>query len=115
MIYALISVPFKSYSKLQIFRLAAPVAWSGAVLAHWIAGLRLSMESLAGRIAASGVVVNDSGLPPPALCIVTCYLGERSAPLSFSVLFKIATLFSEFLGTLFFTLSSVLLACACQF
>jgi len=59
-IYALIAVPFKSYSKPLIFLLAAPVAWSGAVLAHWAAGLPLSMESLVGMIAASGVVVNDS-------------------------------------------------------
>ncbi|MCQ8119940.1 efflux RND transporter permease subunit, partial [Methylomonas rosea] len=36
-IYALIAVPFKSYSKPLIFLLAAPVAWSGAVLAHWAA------------------------------------------------------------------------------
>ncbi|MDD1619990.1 MAG: efflux RND transporter permease subunit [Methylococcaceae bacterium] len=59
-IYALIAVPYKSYSKPLIFLLAAPVAWSGAVLAHWAAGLPLSMESLVGMIAASGVVVNDS-------------------------------------------------------
>jgi multidrug efflux pump subunit AcrB len=59
-IYALIAVPFKSYSKPLIFLLAAPVAWSGAVLAHWAAGLPLSMESLVGMIAASGVVINDS-------------------------------------------------------
>ncbi|OAI03807.1 acriflavin resistance protein [Methylomonas methanica] len=59
-IYALIAVPFKSYNKPLIFLLAAPVAWSGAVLAHWVAGLPLSMESLVGMIAASGVVVNDS-------------------------------------------------------
>lgn len=59
-IYALIAVPFRSYLKPLIFLLAAPVAWSGAVLAHWAAGLPLSMESLVGMIAASGVVVNDS-------------------------------------------------------
>ena len=59
-IYALIAVPFKSYSKPVIFLLAAPVAWCGAVLAHWAFGLPLSMESLVGMIAASGVVVNDS-------------------------------------------------------
>jgi multidrug efflux pump subunit AcrB len=59
-IYALIAVPFRSYTKPLIFLLAAPVAWSGAVLAHWIAGLPLSMESLVGMIAASGVVINDS-------------------------------------------------------
>lgn len=59
-IYALIAVPFKSYSKPFIFLLAAPVAWCGAVLAHWAMSLPLSMESLVGMIAASGVVVNDS-------------------------------------------------------
>lgn len=59
-IYALIAVPFRSYVTPLIFLLAAPVAWCGAVLAHWLAGLPLSMESLVGMIAASGVVVNDS-------------------------------------------------------
>jgi multidrug efflux pump subunit AcrB len=59
-IYALIAVPFRSYLKPLIFLLAAPVAWSGAVLAHWLVDLPLSMESLVGMIAASGVVVNDS-------------------------------------------------------
>jgi multidrug efflux pump subunit AcrB len=59
-IYALIAVPFRSYTKPLIFLLAAPVAWCGAVIAHGIAGLPLSMESLVGMVAASGVVVNDS-------------------------------------------------------
>jgi len=53
-------VPFRSYLKPLIFLLAAPVAWCGAVIAHGLAGLPLSMESLVGMIAASGVVVNDS-------------------------------------------------------
>ena len=59
-IYVLIAVPFRSYLKPLIFLLAVPVAWSGAVIAHGLAGLPLSMESLVGMIAASGVVVNDS-------------------------------------------------------
>lgn len=59
-IYALIAVPFRSYVTPLVFLLAAPVAWCGSVLAHWTAGLPLSMESLVGMIAASGVVVNDS-------------------------------------------------------
>jgi multidrug efflux pump subunit AcrB len=59
-IYALIAVPFRSYTKPLIFLLAAPVAWCGAVIAHGMVGLPLSMESLIGMIAASGVVVNDS-------------------------------------------------------
>jgi len=60
LIYVLIAVPFQSYLKPLIFLLSAPVAWSGGVLAHWLLGLPLSMESLIGMIAASGVVINDS-------------------------------------------------------
>lgn len=59
-IYVLIAVPFQSYLKPLIFLLAAPVAWCGAVILHSLVGLPLSMESLVGMIAASGVVVNDS-------------------------------------------------------
>lgn len=39
---------------------AAPMAWCGAILAHDLFGMPLSMESLVGMVAASGVVVNDS-------------------------------------------------------
>jgi multidrug efflux pump subunit AcrB len=60
LIYALIAIPFESYVKPLVFLLGAPVAWAGAVWAHWLIGLPLSMESLVGMIAASGVVVNDS-------------------------------------------------------
>lgn len=59
-IYTLIAIPFKSYVKPLIFLLGAPVAWSGAVWAHWLIGMPLSMESMVGMIAASGVVINDS-------------------------------------------------------
>lgn len=59
-VYALIAIPFRSYLLPLVFLMAAPVAWSGAVVAHWLLGLPLSMESLVGMIAASGVVVNDS-------------------------------------------------------
>jgi multidrug efflux pump subunit AcrB len=60
LIYALIAIPFESYVKPLVFLMGAPVAWAGAVWAHWLIGLPLSMESLVGMIAASGVVVNDS-------------------------------------------------------
>jgi multidrug efflux pump subunit AcrB len=59
-IYALIAVSFRSYLQPQVFMLAAPVAWLGAVLIHWALGLTLSFQSLVGMVAASGVVVNDS-------------------------------------------------------
>jgi multidrug efflux pump subunit AcrB len=106
-IYALIAVPFRSYLKPLIFLLAAPVAWCGAVLAHWLAGLPLSMESLVGMIAASGVVVNDSlvlldyirergdsGLPVADLISEACTARFRPILLAF------LTNFAGFLPTL---------------
>lgn len=106
-IYALIAVPFRSYSKPLIFLLAAPVAWSGAILAHWAAGLPLSMESLVGMIAASGVVVNDSlvlldyirqhdgdGKPVDVL------IGEACASRFRPILLAFLTNFAGFLPTL---------------
>ncbi|OAI21906.1 MULTISPECIES: efflux RND transporter permease subunit [Methylomonas] len=59
-IYAIIAVSFRSYALPLVFLLAAPMAWAGGVLAHALLGMPLSMESLVGMVAASGVVVNDS-------------------------------------------------------
>lgn len=59
-IYAIIAVSFRSYALPLVFLLAVPLAWCGAVLAHAVLGMTLSMESLVGMVAASGVVVNDS-------------------------------------------------------
>ncbi len=59
-IYALIAIPFRSYLQPFIFMLSIPMAWTGAILAHLLLGLPLSMESLVGLVAVSGVVVNDS-------------------------------------------------------
>ncbi len=72
-IYVLIAIPFRSYLKPLIFLLAAPVAWCGAVIAHGLVGLPLSMESLVGMVAASGVVVNDS-------LVLLDYLKENNDP-----------------------------------
>lgn len=60
LIYMMIAIPYRSYTMPLIFMLAAPAAWCGGIWAHWLAELPLSMESLVGMIAASGVVVNDS-------------------------------------------------------
>ncbi|SEM90149.1 AcrB/AcrD/AcrF family protein [Nitrosomonas marina] len=58
--YALLAVAFNSYTQPLLFLLAVPVAWLGAILIHWAAGLNFSFQSLIGMVAASGVVVNDS-------------------------------------------------------
>ena len=60
MIYALLAVPFKSYSQPLLIMTSIPFGLVGALLGHWIMGFDLSMLSLFGIVALTGVVVNDS-------------------------------------------------------
>ncbi|NOU49270.1 efflux RND transporter permease subunit [Pseudoalteromonas sp. JBTF-M23] len=59
-IYALLAIPLKSYIQPLIIMTAIPFGVVGAVLGHWLNGLTLSILSLNGILALSGVVVNDS-------------------------------------------------------
>lgn len=59
-IYALLAIPFKSYSQPLIVMASIPFGLVGAVLGHLIMGYSLSMIGLIGIVALCGVVVNDS-------------------------------------------------------
>jgi len=59
-IYFLLAVPFRSYTQPFIVMLSIPFGIVGAVLGHAIMGYTLSVMSMMGMIALSGVVVNDS-------------------------------------------------------
>lgn len=59
-IYALLAVPFKSYFQPMIIMSAIPFGIVGAIIGHIILGYPLSLMSLFGLVALSGVVVNDS-------------------------------------------------------
>jgi multidrug efflux pump subunit AcrB len=59
-LYAMLVIPFNSYSQPLLIMLAIPFGIIGAVLGHLIMGYGLSMVSVLGIIALSGVVVNDS-------------------------------------------------------
>ncbi|MGD9383461.1 MAG: efflux RND transporter permease subunit [Desulfobacterales bacterium] len=59
-IYALMAVPFKSYTQPLLIMTAIPFGIVGAVIGHLIMGYQLSILSLFGVVALSGVVVNDS-------------------------------------------------------
>ena len=59
-IYALLAIPFRSYLQPMIVMSAIPFGLIGAVLGHVVLGLNLTMLSLLGLIALTGVVVNDS-------------------------------------------------------
>lgn len=59
-IYALLAIAFNSYFQPLIVLMAIPFGLFGAVIGHILLGYDLSLISLMGIIALSGVVVNDS-------------------------------------------------------
>ncbi|MFN2166597.1 MAG: efflux RND transporter permease subunit, partial [Anaerolineae bacterium] len=59
-LYALLAVPFRSYTQPLIIMVSIPFGVIGAVLGHLLLGYSLSLNSLFGVVALSGVVVNDS-------------------------------------------------------
>ena len=59
-IYALLALAFKNYVQPFIVLTAIPFGIVGAVIGHILLGYDLSLVSLMGMIALSGVVVNDS-------------------------------------------------------
>jgi multidrug efflux pump subunit AcrB len=59
-IYALLAVPLRSYVQPFIIMGAIPFGLLGAVWGHVVMGHDLSMFSVIGLVALSGVVVNDS-------------------------------------------------------
>ena len=59
-IYALMAIPFKSYTQPLIIMAAIPFGFVGAVFGHLLMGYQLSILSIFGLVALSGVVVNDS-------------------------------------------------------
>ena len=58
--YALLAIPFRSYAQPLVVMMAIPFGIVGAVLGHLLMGYSMSIISLMGIIALSGVVVNDS-------------------------------------------------------
>ena len=59
-IYTLLAIPTRSYMQPLIIMGVIPFGIIGAVIGHMITGYAISMMSLLGIIALSGVVVNDS-------------------------------------------------------
>ena len=59
-IYALLAIPFKSYLQPLIVMVVVPFGVGGAILGHLLIMQSLSLLSMLGIIALSGVVVNDS-------------------------------------------------------
>jgi len=59
-IFFLLAIPFRSYIQPLIVMAAIPFGLVGAVIGHIIMGYNLSIISMMGIVALSGVVINDS-------------------------------------------------------
>ncbi len=60
LIYSLLALQFRSYFQPIIIMTAIPFGMVGALLGHLIMGYNLSIISILGIVALSGIVVNDS-------------------------------------------------------
>lgn len=59
-IYVMLAIPFRSYSQPFVVMLSIPFGMVGAFMGHLIMGFDLSIPSIFGIVALSGVVVNDT-------------------------------------------------------
>jgi len=60
LIYSLLAIPFRSFIQPIIIMISIPFGFVGVVMGHLALGYTLSVMSLFGFVALSGVVVNDS-------------------------------------------------------
>ena len=59
-IFALLAIPFKSFTQPAIVMTAIPFGFVGALIGHLLMGFNFSILSLFGMVGLAGVVVNDS-------------------------------------------------------
>lgn len=59
-LYMLLAIPFRSYVQPLLIMVAIPFGVIGAMLGHMLMGFGLSVISLLGMLALSGVVINDA-------------------------------------------------------
>ena len=59
-IFLLLASQFRSYNQPLIIMTAIPFGLTGAVVGHFVMGLDITMISIFGIVALSGIVVNDS-------------------------------------------------------
>ncbi len=71
-IYILLAIPFKSYLQPFVVMSVIPFGIVGAVIGHWILGMPITILSVMGMLALSGVVVNDS-------LVLVDYINKRRA------------------------------------
>ncbi|MEM7208348.1 MAG: efflux RND transporter permease subunit [Pseudomonadota bacterium] len=60
LIYVLLAIPLRSYWQPFIIMSVIPMGFAGAIIGHGLLGLPVSLLSLFGMMAMTGVVINDS-------------------------------------------------------
>ncbi|MDD1827505.1 efflux RND transporter permease subunit [Photobacterium sp. ZSDE20] len=60
MIYILLAVPLKSYWQPMIIMAVIPFGFAGAIFGHYLMNLPISILSMFGMMAMTGIVINDS-------------------------------------------------------
>jgi multidrug efflux pump subunit AcrB len=71
-IYALLAIPLRSYTQPFLIMTAIPFGMVGATVGHVLLGYDMSMFSVIGLVALSGVVVNDN-------LVLVDYVNQRRA------------------------------------
>ena len=59
-IYCMLALPLKSYGQPLIVMSVIPFGFIGAVIGHWVMGVTMTILSVLGLMALTGVVINDS-------------------------------------------------------
>ena len=59
-IYTILAAIFRSYIQPIIVMIAIPFGLVGAVIGHWVLGFDVTLLSMFGMVALTGIVVNDS-------------------------------------------------------
>jgi len=59
-IYCMLALPLKSYVQPVLVMSVIPFGIIGAIIGHWIMGITLTILSILGLMALTGVVINDS-------------------------------------------------------
>jgi multidrug efflux pump subunit AcrB len=60
LIYMQLAGLFRSYTQPLVVMSAIPFAIQGAVIGHWVTGYPVTVLSMIGMVALTGIVVNDS-------------------------------------------------------
>jgi multidrug efflux pump subunit AcrB len=60
LIYVLLAIPLKSYWQPLLIMAVIPFGFAGAIFGHYLLGLQISILSMFGMMAMTGIVINDS-------------------------------------------------------